>query len=408
MNVGQVMELARLEFLERAPYFATALYSLIPHPDTRIPTCAVTKGMVLLYNPEYFLQLAAMDQGILKVATRLWHEVNHILRDYFTEEGGQLVRLPGVDNTRRNICSDLAINSSGLPGGWDFGPDGILPNQYGLPDGRSMEEYHELLPQYPKLPEWGGMCGSGAGNPVDPELEEEVDRLYGRSKDECESIREQVAADVKKAAEGRFAGKLPAGLTEWAEALLQPPVVPWTRVFAQKVRYCTGMLVAGEDYDTSYQRPSARTYTTPCPDVIRPSEMGREVEAAFVLDTSGSMSLEYHLRPALREARGALAAAGVHRAWWLEVDTELGCDPRRVSLQDLVKVEVHGRGGTDFRPGIAAADALRPRPDLLIYITDGYGPAPRQPPERMVVIWLLVGKDATRPTSWGHVIHVEE
>ena len=45
-------------------------------------------------------------------------------------------------------------------------------------------------------------------------------------------------------------------------------------------------------------------------------------------------------------------------------------------------VELLGGGGTDMGAGLAKAAELRPRPDLIIVLTDGYTPWPSAPPPR--------------------------
>jgi predicted metal-dependent peptidase len=65
---------------------------------------------------------------------------------------------------------------------------------------------------------------------------------------------------------------------------------------------------------------------------------------------------------------------------------------------------VHGRGGTDFRPPLARLFLRQQRVDLVIYFTDGYGPAPENPP-RIPVIWCLT-EDGERPAPWGKVVQM--
>lgn len=46
------------------------------------------------------------------------------------------------------------------------------------------------------------------------------------------------------------------------------------------------------------------------------------------------------------------------------------------------------------------------RPDLIVYFTDGYGPAPTQKP-RVPVIWCLL-PGGEPPADWGRIIRMEE
>jgi predicted metal-dependent peptidase len=153
-------------------------------------------------------------------------------------------------------------------------------------------------------------------------------------------------------------------------------------------------------------RISKRTYMFPG-GAIRPSLIKYEVEVALVLDTSGSMNIDTEIRPALREARDVIIQSNCEKLWFIQIDAALGCQPKRVGAADLLKLEICGRGGTDFRPVFSHAPTLRPRPRLLIYFTDGIGPAPEAAPKDMEVIWCLMGKERKVPAKWGTIIHVE-
>ena len=65
---------------------------------------------------------------------------------------------------------------------------------------------------------------------------------------------------------------------------------------------------------------------------------------------------------------------------------------------------VHGRGGTDFRPVFAKEFLGQHKPDLVIYFTDGYGKAPVCAPA-MPVIWCLTGR-GKQPCNWGRTLHI--
>src|ERR1019366_3150390 len=107
----------------------------------------------------------------------------------------------------------------------------------------------------------------------------------------------------------------------------------------------------------------------------------------------------------LREARGAIVASGAEDAWFIQADTDLSTKVERVRANDLLNVNITGRGGTDFRPAIKAACELYPRPNIIIYYTDGYGPAPDHAPQGIEVVWCLVGSIVKGPASWGHIVH---
>lgn len=414
------MEEGRIYFRAKCPYFFHGMRSLIPYETTRVPTCAITIGGVMLYNPNYFARLTG-----LQVATRMWHELHHWLRKSHA-------RLLGVNPRTSNICCDLGINGSGEEeGGWDFGPDGILPSDYGLPNGLTAEEYLARLPENPSLPQkggqkqkkqqsgdgdeddqgdgqsdepWGGKCGSGAGNPADEAFEAEIDRKLGRSEADKQIIEAQVARDILE--HEKTAGKIPGSWSEWAEARLVTPKVPWTQTFQNVVRQCSGAIRGSGGGDYSIRHPSSRSYIGPA-GPLKPGLVDQELEIMQVIDTSGSMDLMRQIVPALQESQAAILAAGVDDCWFVEIDAAEQSVPRRVRAQDLAKIEIKGRGGTSFIPAFDIAQKLKPKPDILIYHTDGFGPAPRNPPQGIVTIWCLIGQ-STVPAEWGFVVKVED
>ena len=90
-----------------------------------------------------------------------------------------------------------------------------------------------------------------------------------------------------------------------------------------------------------------------------------------------------------------------------------GCDVTVVECDCEIHAEyrfggnltnVHGRGGTDLRPPFEHQVLARIRPEVIVYFTDGDGPAPAMPP-KVPTIWGLTAASVA-PTQWGHVVHV--
>lgn len=93
----------------------------------------------------------------------------------------------------------------------------------------------------------------------------------------------------------------------------------------------------------------------------------------------------------------------------LAVDTAVHAS-RRVTRVE--QVELAGGGGTDMGAGIAAAAALRPRPSIVIVLTDGYTPWPdRAPPGVRVVVGLLAEPHMPAgwpPPEWARTVVIED
>jgi predicted metal-dependent peptidase len=75
-------------------------------------------------------------------------------------------------------------------------------------------------------------------------------------------------------------------------------------------------------------------------------------------------------------------------------------DPRQVKLV--------GGGGTDMRVGIDAALKLRPRPHVIIVLTDGYTPWPSSPPRDVKVIAGIIDNPNADAPSWITTVPIRD
>lgn len=116
-----------------------------------------------------------------------------------------------------------------------------------------------------------------------------------------------------------------------------------------------------------------------------------------VIDTSGSIA-DRTLQE-ISEELGAMAKR-------FEV-VVVECDSKILDSYPFRPLaQVRGRGGTDFRPPLEPAFLRKNRADLVVYFTDGFGPAPEKPP-RVPVAWCLT-EGGTKPAAWGHEIRMGE
>ena len=114
-----------------------------------------------------------------------------------------------------------------------------------------------------------------------------------------------------------------------------------------------------------------------------------------VIDTSGSIT-----DALLEKIDAELALLAKHHTV-----TVVQCDSEIHAVNEYRPLDViAGRGGTDFRPAFAQEFLRKHRPDLIVYFTDGRGPAPKRPP-RVPVIWCLT-PGGWLPVDWGRVIHM--
>lgn len=394
----QKLAAARLAAAKVAPYFTTALLSLVPREAHGLNTFAVTEKMVLLWDP------AALERwSVQQTAAVLVHEISHVLRDHFAR-----AKALGADPKLFNIAEDMEINDDIKAMGLEL-PDGcMLPSTFEMADGLTAEEYYHNLPrdqeQQANQPCAGnGWCGSAAGRAV-PGEPDPSDATSGRSASEVANVRAQTAEAIRAQA-AKTAGSVPAGWERWADVALQPPKIRWQDKLARHARNAVAFRPGAVDY--RFSRPSRRQaalgYGAGRP--VLPALVAPVPQVAIAIDTSGSMGPE-ELSAAVAECQGIFGAVGAS-VDFVACDAEVHVS-KRVSSPSEIIANLKGGGGTDFRPVFDNLVQKRPRPEVVVFVTDGYGPAPEAPPYGMRVIWLLVGAMRRTPAPYGDVIEVDD
>jgi predicted metal-dependent peptidase len=154
-------------------------------------------------------------------------------------------------------------------------------------------------------------------------------------------------------------------------------------------------------------RPSSRAFTRD-EDILSPGIVSYDPEIMICRDSSGSMGRAQFIATFI-EVVGIIRATGCQRVWFMDADAAVKTKPKQVSISDLKKMPITGRGGTDFRPAIVHALKMKPRPKILIYFTDGDGFAPAAKPKGMDIIWCVVPSHYNKaPASWGKTIFIDD
>jgi predicted metal-dependent peptidase len=398
---------ATLKLSMDRPYLSSALWAVHRIATTEVPTMAVDAQWRLYFNPETVLSWSTEE-----VAGVLYHEVCHLLRDHMARAPGEAASDPDAA-FRWNLAGDAEINDDLVSEGVALPGSPILPSTLGAPEGRMAEEYYLKIERKHRGKSHGGggagcgRCGSCAGGSAEAwERAATVAGLRGLPATESALVRREVALAVKREASARIGatgrGSMPGHWLRWAEAHLAPPKVDWRKELAVAVRRAMAEAAGACDY--RYARPSRRQGA--CPSVIFPSMVRPIPNVAVVVDTSGSVGAK-ELALAMSEVAGILRAAGQKEGLTvLAVDAAVqAC--RKVWDARQVADSLKGGGGTDMGVGLAAAARLKPRPDAIVVITDGYTPWPDVPPagiSRTVVV--LTTPHGCSP-DWARTIVVE-
>jgi predicted metal-dependent peptidase len=379
------------------PYFYRVVLGLIPKHVDGIGTMYVSSRMVLGIDMVWYQTL-----DVEVAAGCLLHEVMHVMRD--------LTRIAAMNDPElAPYAFDIPINDDLRKCGVKLPPWVVYSDKHKLPPGLTGEGYYHLLKkqqiQIPAVLALGsGKCGSCDGGSEDPaknpnEPDELSDEKLGRSQQEVFYFKKLGSADVQDYVKrkGMQAGDIPGTWEEFLKFEDEEAIIPWQSIVPARLGESFGRISQGHS-DYSLQRPSRRSFAYGWP---RPGLISYSPNVWFIEDSSASMG-----HPMIKENRVETARAmqtlGLQDVWFIDADTNVSTKPRKISINELFTLPVTGRGGTDFRPAIELAMSYRPRPDLIIYSTDGCGEAPEFKPRNTEFVWLLApGAWTQSPCDWG-------
>lgn len=383
------LHLAVLRTARRYPFHAALLARMPRVRHGAIDTMAVTVrhgAATLLYDPS-FVHGCALEE----LTAVVLHELNHVLFGHiwldpaaFTDRDAFLVATETVANE--------FVTADPLPAGAI-----TLADYPQLPPRESTEARYRRLAQGHALHR--DASGSGPRSlddhaPWDESRADASSSIVARAAiaDAHAALgpneRARLPEQVKHAIDAWERGVAPGAITAHVPSAEGKASVPWGRVLRA--------FVSEELRDrASLQRPPRRApgLLGIVPGVVR--ERARPHVVA-IIDTSGSITVDLLGRIAseLRAIRRQCEA----RVTIVETDCVVH---RWYSFQrDLTRVE--GRGGTDFRPALKPAFLAKLAPDVVVYLTDGDGPAPARAPATPV-IWCI-SPGGRRPVAWGRFV----
>lgn len=407
---------------KRLPYFSAALFTLMPRALPGMfkqvgAAMGVTPRGIMYYDPD----VIENEWDLEDVEFGLLHEIGHLLRDH-----AKRCEEFGYDKELWNLAGDAGINDDLVAAGCKPLSTDMLPakiehpkTKKPMPNGLPEEAYYDALRQRPKQPKQGGgsgqgngkggssrpghgNCGGASGNPIAglPDDGTHTTANKGRSQVEIDRVKKAVAGAIKEHVEQHGAGSVPGGWQVWSNQTLTPPQVRWQDKLRRAVR--SGVARVRGQVNFHYERPSRRQWALGygAGSPILPSMYAPVPRVGLFVDTSGSMGDE-DLLIAMSEADGVLKAAGGEVLFGC-------CDANVHGIQKVADAkaacaQLKGGGGTNFCPVFDELEQMgRARaPHLIVFLTDGDGPAPALPPSNMHVIWVLVGRHARVPYTAG-------
>jgi predicted metal-dependent peptidase len=216
-------------------------------------------------------------------------------------------------------------------------------------------------------------------------------------------------------------GTIPGHIMELIRRMLMPPTVSWTELLhdivqrTRQTKKTRGMSrpskklaalkvfakIAEEEEDIRFKHFARHSKQLPVFPGIKHSN---KFTIVYIVDTSGSMGTD-ELQRGLSELQHIQKADSDVRVCVMYIDT-LVSKEYWVGPNDEIDENMTGRGGTDFDPGFERTlELLRSQddaPDILIYCTDGYAPAPtvKLP---IPTVWLITPRGRPVTTDAGHI-----
>lgn len=355
------LEKAKIQLMLKADsaFFVSLCFSRKHVFNENIPT-ACTNGLVVEYNPNFFMNLSP-EQRI----TLLLHETLH--GAYLHMERMQ----DDMDHSRANIAMDHVINLQLQERNYTAIDNWHCDKQF---TNMAWEDVYPLIP----------VDESCSMDDVEPVGSEEFrDKLINEVQNQliAASIASQQAKDK--------AGSIPGSIQIYIDKLLNPKL-PWQTILRR-------FLQKFDKSNYSFKKPNKKYL----PDFYLPTLIGKSlIDITIAVDTSGSVT-DAQFKRFITEIASIIKTTKTKNITLLQFDTRIKSIDKIKSLSSLSKVDFVGRGGTDIEPVLEWANINKPK--LLIVFTDGdfsQGDTTLVSP----VIWLIHNNpNFTYP--FGKVIH---
>lgn len=376
---------ARRRLIHRYPFHARFAAQWALSELASIETVGVTirSGTIhLLFNPAFVLSCSVAELGAV-----LLHEIHHLLF-------GHVWMGPGEYPDRRalviaqEVCANEFVREP-----FPLRPV-LLADYPQLPPNEDTVRRYQRLASNSRRDEepttlddhsqWGdaGRSPTTSKAVVKVAVEETVTSM---SDEEVRQIDEQTIDAVADLVAGNLSG---SSIERIERIRSSHQDLPWRQLLRDFVRQ------GCEPHPTFMRAP--RRFPAMLGTV--PGRIRRPARASImaIVDSSGSIGS----RDLALIAPEIELIARTNDVLVVECDAKI----RRVYPFTSSLTTVEGRGGTDLRPPLEKAFLAKHRPSLAIYFTDGYGPAPEQPP-RVPVLWCLTAT-GRRPVTWGREVRL--
>jgi len=208
------------------------------------------------------------------------------------------------------------------------------------------------------------------------------------SKEELQSIRDEIRQAVLQSAQTCDAGDIPAGVARMIKDMTAP-VVNWRELLQQQIQSTI-------KNDFTWMRPSRRSWHS---DAILPGmKPGDQIDICIAIDTSGSIGAE-DISAFLGEIKGIMEAYDEYNIQVWSFDTKVYNHQIFTSenLSDIAEYEPMGGGGTDFEANWTYMIENGIEPKKFVMFTDGYPFGSWGDPDYCDTVFVIKGNQNAKP-----------
>jgi predicted metal-dependent peptidase len=361
-----------------APAFTHLLFSML-NPNggelaavfTEDVPIAATDGSNLILNPKTFFKYSLAERVFI-VCHEIFHCMwNHCVLSRPFRQSNKVKFLDGTslpyDADQMNVAMDLVINDALIEAKiGSFPKEGCHDRNIATGKDSFLDVYKKV---YKKKPEGGK---GGFDVLLDPGSAD------GKDPDQASQDRSETAwgtAVAAAMASAKAMGKLPASLERLFNEVLEP-----TAAWQDLIRAFFARKVGSGSYD--WRKPDRRLIQR---DIYAPQRSGNGCgDVVVAVDTSGSIG-QAELDQFMGEMRGILEDVRPMRMFVVMCDAKVQKVYELEEASELHDIKLHGGGGTAFDPVFRWVDEEGVRPEALVYLTDGMGSFPKEPPPYPVV-----------------------
>lgn len=394
-KAAERLSIDRHSLLMQMPFIGSLLMrlDLVPVRDDRLDSAA-TNGDSIFFDIDFYGKLTP-EERLFVLAHEAWHcALLHFARCQDRD--------PLIFNCAADLEIHFLLTREGLKAPF------VLPHDPAW-EGLSAEEIYARYMKDAKVirgHESKNIRNIRQGGGFDTHLSkgEKIDNTSGNSgkkgfdsdfmpvilKGATERCREKLTSVAQQYQ--RTKGALPSCMQAIIDKVLEPKI-NWREILTQFVTSCYG--------GSRQWLPPSRRHVWQ--GIYMQSSRQERLDAVVAIDTSGSTIID--LPRFFTELGGLLNSFGSYRMTIIQCDTTI----RQIEFFDDItpfptdyKWKAKGGGGTDFRP---VFDYIEEHPELepnlLIYITDGYGVYPQHAPS-IPMMWLVT-PDGDIDVPWGIV-----